>query len=425
MSIARADVAIIGGGLIGCWAALFLRQRNRSVVLLEKGSVGAQSSGVNYGNLRLQGRHPRQYPLALRAHTLWEDLGTLIGDTCEYARGGHLYLALSSEQVARIEVTAAEAIEHGVAVELLGANETRRRWPWLSERAIGACFSARDATANPRLVTPAVARATLRLGATVLEGTRAVAIEAGPGRFRITTDRELSVECEVVVNAAGAWGAEIAARLGEPVPLVSAGPPQFVTEPVPVFIGPSVQAVDGSVILRQVERGNVVVSGFPRGPSDAAANRAPVPPAKTVATMRQLASVVPALRYAHVIRVWSGIEGYLPDMLPVIGPSATTPGVLHAFGCCGHGFQLGPGIGACLAELATEGTTSTPLASFSIARFKSGVATDEKLSMEFDAGLSTRAEMPGLPSGSGIGGCPQPTDADLDCGRDRRRPDHP
>ena len=157
-----------------------------------------------------------------------------------------------------------------------------------------------------------------------------------------------------------------------------------MTEPVPYFLGPSVQAVDGRIIVRQVRRGNVIVAGYPRGPSDTIRSRATVDPAKTIATMRTLATTIPRLASASVIRVWSGIEGYLPDMLPVIGPSATTPNLFHAFGFCGHGFQLGPGVGLVLSELIADGATPTPLEPFSIARFEQPVATDEKFLREFD-----------------------------------------
>ena len=69
MTVLHADTAIIGGGLMGCWTALMLRRRQpeHSVIVIEKGKVGAQASGVNYGNLRIQGRHTGQLPLSLRA----------------------------------------------------------------------------------------------------------------------------------------------------------------------------------------------------------------------------------------------------------------------------------------------------------------------------------------------------------------------
>ena len=70
------------------------------------------------------------------------------------------------------------------------------------------------------------------------------------------------------------------------------------------------------------------------------------------------------------IRTWSGIEGHMPDGLPVLGPSSTTPGLVHAFGFSGHGFQLGPAVGAVLSELVLTGESQTPIEGLSIKRFR-------------------------------------------------------
>lgn len=396
MRTLRTETAIVGGGLMGSWTAYFLRRRGRSVAVLEKGSVGAQASGVNYGNLRLQGRHPGQIPLALRAHEQWERLEELIGSGCEFHQTGHLYLALNAEQEAKVLHYASDDRAHGIAIETLGPAEIERRWPWLGGRPVAATHSARCAVANPRLVTPAVARAARGLGAEVHEGTKVTAVERTPRGFRLTTDRDLVVESDVVLNAAGAWATDISEAFGETAPMFAAGPPHFVTEPLPYFIVPSVQLVDGSVIFRQIPRGNVIAAGYPRGASDRIANRAPVQPAKTLATLARLAEMAPALAHARVIRVWSGIEGYLPDMLPVIGASGTTPGLFHAFGFCGHGFQLGPGVGLVLSELIADGASPTPLDAFSISRFAAGEATESwRIGQEFDAGIA--ASQGGVP----------------------------
>jgi sarcosine oxidase subunit beta len=105
-----------------------------------------------------------------------------------------------------------------------------------------------------------------------------------------------------------------------------------------------------------------------------------------------MARVVPMLEYAQVIRVWSGIEGYLPDMLPVMGPSRTTQNLLHAFGFCGHGFQLSPGVGYTLAEMIDTGKPGIPIDAFAIDRFAGQVQPDaERLTGEFDAALASAA----------------------------------
>src|SRR5437588_8851195 len=81
---------------------------------------------------------------------------------------------------------------------------------------------------------------------------------------------------------------------------------------------------------------------------------------------------VHAVGTAHVNRMWSGLDGEMPDHIPVIGFSATTPRLVHAFGFSGHGFQLGPAIGPILAELITQGQSASPLEPFAIARFADG-----------------------------------------------------
>lgn len=384
MSRITTDVAIVGGGLVGCWTAFFLARRGARVTILEKGVVGAQSSGTNFGNLRLQGRYPGQYPLSIRSQELWEQIETLIGEACEFEQTGHLYMAYDSAEAEKLEVYAQVSEAHGLAIERLAPADLQPRFPWLGQRAVAATYSARDATANPRLVTPAVARAAKALGVTVVENSRVTEIATTGQGFALQTDTGVEISCGHVVNSAGAWALDIAERFGETAPLFPAGPPQFVTEPLPYFITPSVQAIDGSVIFRQIPRGNVILAGYPRTAADPVANRAPVPPVKTLAAMRALARVVPSLAGAHVIRVWSGIEAYLPDMIPVIGRSETTPGLLHAFGFCGHGFQIGPGVGLCLSEMILDGDTPTPLAPFAIGRFRQAAEVSEKFRKEFD-----------------------------------------
>ena len=79
---------------------------------------------------------------------------------------------------------------------------------------------------------------------------------------------------------------------------------------------------------------------------------------------------MPALDRLNIIRVWSGVESYLPDDIPIMGPSAEVSGLYYAFGFCGHGFQLGPGVGDVMAELIATGKTETPIEPFAVSRFR-------------------------------------------------------
>src|SRR4051794_5419821 len=101
-----ADVAIVGGGIVGASAALFLARSGMSVVLLERGVCGAAASGVNYGGVRAQGRLPVQLPLALRAREIWARLPQYAGIDGEFVRSGHLKLARSEADLASLEAYA-------------------------------------------------------------------------------------------------------------------------------------------------------------------------------------------------------------------------------------------------------------------------------------------------------------------------------
>jgi sarcosine oxidase, subunit beta len=392
MRTIHTDVAIVGAGLVGTWTAYFLRKRSHTVSVIEKGAVGSQASGVNFGNVRLEGRHPTEFPLALRAMEQWERIEELVGERCEFTPCGHSYIALDPKELTRLERYQKEGTAGGLEIELLGANEVRRRFPYLGPDVCGATWSKRDGTANPRLATPAVARAARALGADIYPNTRVTALEQTGDRFRVTTDRDLVFEAPQVVNAAGAWGNEFAEMFGETSPMFPAAPPNFVTEPLPYFITAALQDAGGAVIIRQVERGNVIVGFYPRGPADRVRNSAPVPPAKVLLGLGHMARAVPMLANVQVIRVWSGIEGYLPDLLPVMGWSLTTKSLLHAYGFCGHGFQLSPGVGYTLAEMIDEGKPRIPIDAFSIGRFKGEVLPDqERLTGEFDVSLASAA----------------------------------
>jgi sarcosine oxidase subunit beta len=140
-----------------------------------------------------------------------------------------------------------------------------------------------------------------------------------------------------------------------------------VTEPLPAFMNLSLGVEGGGVYARQVARGNCVIGGGRGYALDD--QRARAQRSGLAGLMEQTVELLPALKHAHIIRTWSGTEGYLPDREPVLGCSRTMPGLIHGFGFAGAGFQIGPAVGEVLAELARDGHTGTPIAAFGIERF--------------------------------------------------------
>ncbi|ERM01215.1 FAD-dependent oxidoreductase [Brucella intermedia 229E] len=370
----QADAVIIGGGIVGGSAALFMRRAGLSVILLDKGFCGAQASGVNYGGVRRQGRAPEQLPLAQRSHELWARLPELIGIDGEYVRSGHLKLARTEAHFASLEAYAAKVRPLGLDVELIGGNAIRERFPWLPGDVAGASLCAEDGHANPRLVAPAFARAALAAGgAKVLENTPVIeARETGDG-FAILagggspTDT-IEIRSRLLFNCAGAWSDRFAASFGEPVPLQRIYPSMVVTEPMPFRLPMSLGEEGGGFYGRQVTRGNYVMGGGRGAPLENPDFSRPSVNAASSVMLRAI-ELFPHLKNAQVIRFWSGTESEMPDDNPVIGPSSRVDNLFHAFGFCGAGFQTGPAVGAILCDLAVKGETETPIDAFRIDRF--------------------------------------------------------
>lgn len=373
----QTDVAVIGGGIVGGSAALFLRRMGFSVVLLERDRCGAKASGVNFGGVRRQGRPLEQLPLARRAHALWGQLPALIGTDAEYIRSGHLKLARSEADLRSLKEYRERTAGFGLDLEIVEGADFRARWPVLGDRALAGSLCPEDGHANPRLVSPAFSYAAARAGADLREETAVDAVERDGSGFRLRCGDRLEVRARVVLNTSGAWSGRLAEAFGEPVPLESGHPCMAVTEPLPLFLDVSTGVEGGGVYGRQVARGNVVVGGGRGFALDA--DRARAERGAIAALLRQAAELFPPLRHAHVIRFWSGVEGYTPDRNPVIGPSATTPGLFHGFGFSGAGFQIGPAVGEALAELVRDGQASVPLDAFRIDRFSTPTAAASRL----------------------------------------------
>jgi sarcosine oxidase subunit beta len=362
------DVTVVGGGVAGLAAAVALRQSGLSVTVLEKRLCGAGASGVNFGGVRQQGRELVELPLAARSRKLWDGLNAFLGEDVEFEATGHIKLARSEADLAELERYAAAAAEWGLELTMLGPNAVRDALPWLGEKVVGASLSPTDGQANPRVVGPAYARLARRLGVDIREMTPVVAAtRSGTDRFTVEA-AGLTVTSRHLVNTAGAGGGLLAAAFGEAAPVTPLNPNMLVTEPLPYFVERSIGVVGGDVYVRQIRRGNVIFGGG-SGWHDAEKGLARPVTEQSIGGMLRTLQLVPGLTHAQVIRSWSGVDGQMPDHIPVIGPSSTTPGLVHAFGFSGHGFQLGPAVGLILSELVLAGRTESPIAPFRIERF--------------------------------------------------------
>ncbi len=191
--------------------------------------------------------------------------------------------------------------------------------------------------------------------------------------FHVVTEDGREFRAPALLITAGAWAKAFVEGFGETAPLTSRGPNMCVTEPLPYAIGPSIGVSTPetleSVYFRQVERGNLVIGGSMQNQTFPDAYRVYPKPENMLGQWKQMQRLIPAIGRLNIIRTWSGIESYLPDDAPVMGSSASVSGLFYAFGFCGAGFQLGPGVGETMAELIATGHTDIDLSPYRIARF--------------------------------------------------------
>jgi sarcosine oxidase subunit beta len=367
----NTDVLVIGGGIAGSATALHLAKRGRKVILLERDEPGHRASGINFGGVRQHGRAAAEIPLSRRARQIWGQLSSLIGIDGEFVQTGHLRLARSEADIARLLDHRKEAAALGLKLDFFGSSELRHRYPWLGESALAATFCAEDGHANPRLVAPAFAAAAEAAGAAVHAYADVAEGWYANGQFHLRARDGRHFTAHHLVNAAGAWAATIAGWFDEPVTLVPEIPQVMVTEPTSYRIKPVLGILGGDLYLRQTLRGNILFGGG-EGRAKDGFNRSRPVPETTQRTAALAVSLVPLLGHLPIIRSWSGIDGDTPDGSPIVGPSETHPGLYHAFGFCGHGFQLGPAVGAVLSELILDGKSDTPIDGLSIGRFRAG-----------------------------------------------------
>ncbi len=419
----QADVAVIGGGVIGVCAALFLARRGLSVALVEKGRIAAEQSSRNWGWIRQQGRDPAELPIMVEASRLWEDLAAEAGGGIGFRRAGVLYLARGPKDMARFEAWMPNARAHQLDTRLLTAREVAELLPGHAAGWTGGIFTASDARAEPWVAVPALARLAAAAGVQIAEGCAARALDLAAGRVAGVVTERGRIAADAVVLAGGAWSALFLGRHGVALPQLSVRASVAATEPLPeIFAG---NASDGRFAFRRRADGGYTLApsdfhelflgpaafaharaywpqlradpfgtrflpaapaGYPDawrtprrwsaegpGPFERLRVLNPAPNRARVARLaRQMQAAFPGLPPVRLRTAWAGMIDTLPDVVPVIDRCAALPGLVIATGMSGHGFGIGPGVGRVVADLVTGRPPGHDLSRFRLGRFSDG-----------------------------------------------------
>ncbi|MCU0826969.1 MAG: FAD-binding oxidoreductase [Tabrizicola sp.] len=419
----RADVVVIGGGVIGVMTSYFLAKKGLSVTLLEKGRIAGEQSSRNWGWVRQQGRDPAELPIMVESLSLWKSLSAVLGDALGFRQTGVLYLAKTEREMQGFADWLPHGRAHQLDTRLLTAAETTALLKGAVAPWKGALFTASDARAEPWTAVPALAAMAQDLGVTIIEACAVRALDLAAGQVAGVVTEQGRLPCDHVILAAGAWSRLFLARHGIAIPQLSVLASVAATEPMPeIFSGNA--ADDDFAFRRRADGGYSIAPGgsqhdFFLGPDAFRSFRAfwpqirtglrattfraaapkgfpdawttprrweedqptpfevtrilnPAPNLKTLGTVQDaFARAFPGLGRPKLKTAWAGMIDTMPDVVPIID-HAPIPGLTLATGMSGHGFGIGPGMGRVVADLVTGGQIGHDLSRFRFARFTDG-----------------------------------------------------
>ncbi len=418
---ARADVVVIGGGIVGASTALFLAQKGVSVALCEKGHIAGEQSSRNWGWCRKMVRDPRELPLVIESLRLWKDMNRTVEAETGFRTSGIMYLSENADELGRLEAWLEHARQYQLDTRIIDGAEVTRLMPGAGKAWAGALYTASDGKAEPQLAAPAIATAARRQGAAILAPCAVRGVEAAGGRVAAVVTERGRIACGSVVLAGGAWSRLFCGNLGIELPQLKVLGSVMRTERLDG--GPEISASGGLFGYRKRMDGGYTVATLGvrtidlvpdnfrlfsdylpsvklhwqklrirvgrrfveewqtqrRWALDQATPFEAVrvldsagDPVVLERARASMAEAFPAFRDIKVAESWGGMIDVMPDAIPVISAVDSLPGFFIATGFSGHGFGIGPGAGRLMADMVMGAPTIVDPAPFRLSRFTDG-----------------------------------------------------
>ena len=369
---ARAEIVIVGAGVIGLAIAYNLAKRGiTDVVLLERGYLAAGASGRNGGGIRQQWSTEINIRLMQESVALCREFAKDTGVNVWFRQGGYLFLARTAAETAKLEKNVALQRRCGVPTRMLTPSEAKDIVPELEVSGFhSACYNPSDGVLFPWPFLWGYARGALSRGTKLYTFTDVSAIAREKhGGYAVTTSRG-TIRAPKVINAAGAWSPQISRMLGLEMPNWPTRHEICSSEPLKPFLKPLVSIQGTGLYFSQSMRGEIVGGVGLHGEASTLAMGSRL---KFLALYaRQLCTVMPSLAELKVLRQWAGPYDVTKDGNPLLGEAPGLPGFYLCSGFTGHGFMMAPVIGKLYAEWLSGGARHEIFDRCTLERFSRG-----------------------------------------------------
>ncbi|RVT92931.1 NAD(P)/FAD-dependent oxidoreductase [Sphingomonas crocodyli] len=357
-----SDALVVGGGLHGLSAGLQLARRGLKVTLFERARIGRHASGASAAGVRTLGRARAELPASLAAMEMWHHMEELVGDNCGFEPSGQIKVAETEIELidlaTKVELLRADGFTHE---EMIDAAELRALVPAISRHCVGARLVRKDGAADPHRTIKAFYAAARSAGVHIHEGIGVTSIDRRRALWSVGTTTG-DFEAPLLVNAGGAWAAQIAAMAGDEIPLDSPkASMMLVTERVRPFLKPTIGAVGRKLSFKQTAQGTILIGGGQQGKADLVAETSEIDGMAMSRSAAAALALFPEIANLRIVRTWAGLEAKTFDNIAIAGLSPSRDGLMHLFGFSGHGFQLVPILGVATAELLVDGYSKVDL----------------------------------------------------------------
>ena len=374
-----ADVVIAGGGVMGCALAYQLARRNVDVILLERQTLGSQSTGKCAGGVRQQFSMEANVRLQRMSVRMFEEFAQETGHPADFRQIGYLFLLTLPQHIEDFRLNVEMWHRVGLTeARWVDADEASRMVPVLNvEDVLGCTFCPTDGIASPADVTSGYASAARRHGARLREGVEVLGVDLAGGRVQGVRTSVGEIATRLLFNCAGAWSSSIGRMAGLEIPVLPYRRQVAVTGPFPAVPRTNPMTVDFGTSLYFHPEGDGVLIGM--------SDRAELPGYVTDVNWEFLEKMfaeasrrAPALASAGVKTAWAGLYETTPDHQAILGPVPEVEGFWCAAGFSGHGFMQAPAAALLLAQLLLDGRSEIDISPFAFSRFARGALVRER-----------------------------------------------
>lgn len=357
-----ADVVIIGGGIVGSSIAWHLTSAGcKNVLALEReSSQGKGSTGKSMGGVRAQFSTPVNIQLSLYSIPFYARFDEVLDHPSGYRPQGYLFLATKDSHLAYLHDNSDRQKALGLqSVQLLQAEDIRKMLPLLrSDDILGGSFCSTDGFVDPYSVMTGFMARAVEQGATLWRSAEVTGISVDKNGIAGVETTRGPVTTHTVVNASGAWAAQIAKMAGVDLPVEPLRRMLIPSEPFDDFPHSSPMVVDLSTgfHFRPEGRGFLLAWNDPEETSSFNTN---FENSFIEKVLLHAADRVPVFENLAINpkRCWAGLYEMSPDHHAILGPVPSVPGFFLANGFSGHGVMHSPATGKILADLILHGKT--------------------------------------------------------------------